>query len=169
MYECHLMKESTSTFFPSKMVDKYKFVRFDITENRLLLWNVSGTVFKNFLGPLYVFCHNRHTLHVLMSIRFRRDGDRQPYQAIYTQTHDFCVRKVSNYFSVLPILFFLHKCISVSEKLYYMFYLSIFLALFQDSKRFRAHQGNAGLRSISSPPTHAASDTQISKMNDGNK
>lgn len=109
------------------------------------------------LETMSVFCHNRHTLHVLMSIRFRRDGDRQPYQAIYTQTHDFCVRKVSNYFSVLSTLF-LHKCISVSEKLYFMFYLSIFLALFQDSKSVRAHRGNAGLRNVS-PPMHAASDT----------
>jgi len=34
-----------------------------------------------------------------------------------------------------------------------MFYLSIFLALFQDSKSVSVHQGNAGLRNVS-PPMH---------------
>lgn len=74
--------------------------------------DVSGTVFKSILGPLFVrdhvFCQYRHTLHVLLSIRFRRDGDRQTHQNhIFRQTHDFCVRKVSNYFSLLSTLFFI--------------------------------------------------------------
>lgn len=97
--------------------------------------DVSGTVFKSILGPLFVrdhvFCQYRHTLHVLLSIRFRRDGDRQTHQTIYRQTHDFCVRKVSTFPYFLLSFLYVYFCL---WKTIFMFYLSIFLALFQDSK-----------------------------------